>query len=233
MNLNKAEDKLLISRLRELRNVKPEKEWVSSAKLSILGQEEKRTFLPFFQPALAGVTFALALLVFGFAQNSLPGDLLYSLKRVSEDGRMIFVSDQIREQINLEMANKRLTELALLAEKNETGRLPQAINEFQDSIAKLATDSSDESDPVKNKEMVDKMANEMQTVMAYLGADIGGEEFEELKERTDTEYVKYLIADMNERSLTESQQDVLKQMIKLAEQGEYLSALELYLTSQQ
>jgi hypothetical protein len=233
MNLNKAEDKLLISRLRELRNVKPEKEWVSSAKLRILGEEEKTAFFPFFQPALVGATFALALLVFGFAQNSLPGDLLYSLKRVSEDGRMIFVSDQIREQVNLEMANKRLTELALLAEKKETGRLPQAINDFQDSIAKLATDSSDKSDPVKNKEMVDRMANEMQTVMAYLGADIGGEEFEELKERTNIEYVKYLIADMSERSLTESQQNVLKQMIQLAEQGEYLTALELYLTSQQ
>ena len=229
----KTSEKLLISKLRELRSIKPEKDWVSSTKTRILGEDPGFFFFPYFKPALVGAAFALTLFVLGFAQNSLPGDVLYSVKKISERSQAIFVSEQARPQANLELANKRLEELARIAENNQTGKLSQAINEFQASVSQVAKNLSESSDPVKNKEIVDGIASNIQQVNAYLGADVGGQEFAELRQRTNVEYVEYLISDLETRTLTEEQTEILKQMKELAEQGEYLSALELYLLGQQ
>jgi len=229
----KTSEKLLISKLQELRSIRPEKDWVSSTKTRVLGEDPGFYFFPYFKPALVGAAFALTLFVFAFAQNSLPGDALYSVKKISERSQALFVSQQAKPQANLQLANKRLEELSRVAEKNQTGKLSQAIDEFQVSVSQVAKNLSESSDPVRNKEIVDRMVSEAQTVSAYLGADVGGDALAELKERTNVEYVAYLISDLETRTLTESQTEILNQMKELAGQGDYLAALELYLVSQQ
>ncbi|MFA4998913.1 MAG: DUF5667 domain-containing protein [Candidatus Paceibacterota bacterium] len=227
----KTSEKELISKLQELRQIKPEKDWVSLTKTRILGEDPGFYFLPFFKPALVGATFAFVLFVFGFVQNSVPGDFLYSVKKIAEKGQAIFVSDQERPQANLELAGKRLEELAKIAETNQTRKLPQAINEFQTSVSEANKSLERNADPVAVKRIVDQIEKKMQAISS-LGVVVDGEELGELIQNTDRRYAEYLISELEKNALTEEQEEILNQMKELAEEGNYSAALELYLTSQ-
>ena len=88
-------EKELIAKIQELRQLKPRQDWVVLTKKQILGEEKPQfSFIGFLKelqrgekfafqhkPAFAFITTLLVLIgVFGFAQNSVPGDFLFSLK---------------------------------------------------------------------------------------------------------------------------------------------------------
>ena len=52
--------------------------------------------------------------VFGFAQNSVPGDSFFSLKKIAEKGTAVFVSEKGQAKHDLEVAGKRLDDLTVL-----------------------------------------------------------------------------------------------------------------------
>jgi hypothetical protein len=227
-------EKELIARIKELRQIRPRKDWVSLTKRDILGQEPGLLFFPYFKPVFAGVIAASFLFVtFGFAQSSLPGDFLYPIKKISEKGQAVFVSDEEKPAFQIKMANERLEDLSKAQAKN----LAPTISEFQASVSEAAKDLTEieaaPSNPVTIKKIVEetKKLEENKEKAKSRGVVIEGEETEEF-DNALAQVVGSLIEDLEEKSLTEEKEEILKEMKELFEKEKYLDALELGLLNQ-
>lgn len=237
------EEKQLIGKLRELRQIKPSKDWVVLTKKQILGQEEKyQNLISVFQtlfakPAYAGLIVVFVLVglfgTFTFAQKSLPGDPLYQIKKISEKAQAVFVSQSEKPKVQLELANKRVEELNKIAETNQVQKLAPAIKEVQNSFSQ-ATKNLVKLEKT-DKEAVDKIVSlkkNLEKAETTLGTQIGSEEDEETMAEWIKNQVAMLIKELENRILTEKEKELLSQMKELVEKGEYSQALELYLISQ-
>lgn len=250
------EEKQLIGKLRKLRQIKPNPNWVVLTKSQILGQDKPSLSLSsvgyclrlFFgqRLAYAGLIFVFILVgLFGLGQKSLPGDLLYPIKKITEKSQAVFVSEENKPQASLELANKKLEELTKIAQTNQVKNLAPAINEFQASVSEAAKNLSridaTSSDPAVVKKFVDQAKNIEKKVkeVKSLGVVIEGEELSELKEVSNklelaslVLVLKNMISDLENRTLTEKQEEILAQMKELVAEGKYSEALELYLINQ-
>ncbi|MBM3257722.1 MAG: hypothetical protein FJZ05_00695 [Candidatus Nealsonbacteria bacterium] len=220
-------EKELIGKIQQLRQIKPRKDWVLSNKTELLGENTGFTFLPYFKPALAGlVCLFVCVGLFGFSQNSVPGSLLYSIKKISEKGQAFFVADEGKADFALNLADKRLEELTRIAENNQVKNLPQAITEVQASISEAVKSLSGSNQG--NLEKLVELGKNKQITEQILATQIDSEELDHAyMNLTDS-----LIKDLETRTLTEEKQEILVQMKELFEIGEYQQALELYLTNQ-
>ncbi len=248
-------EKELIKKIQELRQIEPRKDWVIFAKERILGEEFSKAGTSAFgwQEFIRGMrvifqhkfAFASLLVVmvfvgllgtFGFAQNSLPGDSLYLLKRITEKSRAVFVSEKDQPKHNLEIVNKRLDDLAKVAQTNEINNLAPAIEEVQKS-EKQAVESLNnldiKKDPDKVKEIViavkDVLKNK-KAIEKVLATKIGDESLEEAVIPYYKISAERLIKEMENRrennSLTEEQEESLAGAKKSYEEEDYIQAFE-------
>jgi len=146
-------EKELILKIKALRNIKPDQNWVAFNKVEILGEEPKVNWISVleFFPGLiykhsrlafaSLIIFGFVVSAFGFAQGALPGDPIYALKRISEKTCLAFVSERDLPQAQLAFANKRLEELNTIAQTNQVKKIAPAVQEFQANISKAAKDS--------------------------------------------------------------------------------------------
>lgn len=167
-------EKKLIGKIQELRQIKPREDWVVLNKRRILGQPRTLSglifdsfrVLPrlFFQYKLAFATLVLVGVLigtFGFAQNSLPGDYLFPLKRITEKTRAVFVSEEEKPRFSLNLANKRLEELSQIAQRGEVRKLAPAISEFQASVSEAAQKLVQIKEPERSREIGREMIAEV------------------------------------------------------------------------
>ena len=229
-------EKELIGKLKNLRQIKPRKDWVCSTKSQILGETPRFTFtfFPYFKPALAGFVAVLVFFgFFGFTKNSLPGDTLYPIKKVMEKSQAVFVSPDEQPAFQLGLANERLEELTCAPVEN----LGPTINEFQASISEAAKNLSrieaTTSDPVAIRKFVEetKRFKENKQKVEALGVVIEGKETEELEMALGL-VVENLISDLESRSLTEDKEEILEEMKEFFTERKYSEVLELYLINQ-
>lgn len=230
-------EKQLIAKLKGLGQIEPRKDWVLSTKNRILGETthssvEGILFNLFFRPklALAGVLSALVVFIlFSVSQNSLPGDPLYSIKKISEQTEGVFVTSRQAPQVQLEIVNRRLAELARIAESNQVKKLAPAINEYQASLVRAAKDlakaAATTSDAVDIKALAQQAKKLTETremlekTYGIAGLDLG------LENDPTRLVVEWLIKDLEKRSLTEKQQELFDQAKEDFEKGDYGSAL--------
>jgi hypothetical protein len=239
------EEKELITKLRELRQIKPSQDWAVLLKNRILdrGQEKVQHENPatiilsifrmiFTKPAYAGLAaffvFAGLFGTFAFAQKSLPGDALYLMKKITERVQSAFVSEEELPMVQLELTNKRLEELAQVAQENRVKNLPSAINETRTSIAEANKNLARASSPAEVKKIVDEIEEKAETISQVLGVAFGETELEELKQSSDKLYAEDLISVLENSTLTEEQKEILSQMKLLTEEGKYSQALILF-----
>jgi hypothetical protein len=217
----------LISKIKKLKQIKPSENWVVLTKTQVLGDEPKFEFISIFKPAFAGITAVLVLLgLFVTAQNSLPGDWLYSFKRISEKGQAVFVSETDKPKNNLELTNKRLEELTKIAETNQVKKLAPAIEEVQDSMAKAANSLNKSTKLEKEIVVQTKKLEENKQKIEALGIVV--EDGQELDNNNTLAklVVEREIKDLDNRTLTESQQKLLEKIKQESEAGNYAEALE-------
>ena len=188
------------------------------------------------KPALATVLCVAVLIgLFGFTQSSLPGDTLFPIKRIKEISQAVFVPNQGQSKYNLELANKRLDDLTKVVETNSAKNLGPAINEFQASVSKAAkslagTEVKKDPTAVKEIALEVKKLEEKADKIKSLGVEIG--ESEELNNALATIYEEYKITveseikDLESRTLTEEQKEILAQVKEDYEKGNYGEALE-------
>lgn len=234
------DEKELIQKIQGLREITPRKEWVFLTKKEILGEEPsyKEKFAEIleifprviFQRKLAYAVLSFLFIVvgtFGFAQQTLPGDLLFTLKKVTEQSQIVFLSDEGQTKYNLEIAQRRLEDLNKLAESGKVKNMAPTITEFQSSISEAAKSlvkggSQDNAEAIKEIALDVKKLAENKSKIESLGVKI--EETEELNDAL-APLVQKEITDLEKSSLTEVQQKLLDWAKIDAENGDYSAAL--------
>jgi len=225
----------LIKKIQTLRGVKPGKDWVLLTKKQILDEEfspevspKSLPFLGLFRYRYALVSLLVLLALgggtFAFAQRALPGDLLYTLKRVVEKTRLSLVSEEERPNLQLEYANQRLASLVEVVEANRVRKLAPIIEEYQANASEAAKGLN----KVKNvdvREIVQKTKEieENKQKIEALGVIVG--ETEEL-DRALARVVENLIEDLEKGSLSEDQKELLEAAKEDYQAGNYPQALE-------
>jgi hypothetical protein len=228
-------EKELIGKIEILSQIRPRKSWVILTKKRILGEEKTipglilesfRTFQGlFFQYKLAFASLFLILILggtFALAQKSLPGEPLFVIKKLTEKSRAVFVSEDEKPKIQLELANKRLEELSQIAQKNDVRKLAPAIDEFQANVLEAAknlakTKKVDKEIIAKTKEL----EKNKEKIEKTLGSQIGTDELENVyKDLAERE-----IKNLENSSLTENQEKILIQAKEYFDAGDYSNAL--------
>jgi len=235
----KFTEKQLISKLQELRQIKPSNHWVVFTKEHVFGKEKTSPELSFIsfikeiqkgerfvfrhKPAFAFALTAVILIgVFGFAQNSVPGEMLFQLKKITENGTAVFVSEKDHAKHNFEMAGKRLDDLTKIVQENEVKNLASAINEYQESVFKAAGGLA-EMESVKEIVSEIKKLEEKEEKIKSLGIEIG--ESEEMHSAL-AKIVEMEINDLEEKTLSEEKQEILAEAKQDYEARNYSQALE-------
>jgi len=230
-------DKELIGKIKELRHIEPKKEWVSFNKKSLLGEEPSIMFFPYLKPAFAFLAVAFVLcgttLGYSFVKSSLPGDVLYVLRKTVHEGQAIFVSDDEKSAFQLGLANDRLQDLATAPIKN----VGPTIDEFQANMLEAAKSLSKMDISTSSVETIQKIVEETKKLeenkqkAESLGVFIGEDKTAEF-ENIFKAIVANLISDLENRTLDEEKTDLLVRIKELFDQAKYSDALELYLINQ-
>lgn len=241
-------EKDLIKKIQEISQIKPRKEWVLLTKSQILGEDaaaevklphlclqrflDGLTIFPKLvlqrKPALISLVVIMGVFVsiLGLAQNSLPGDIFYPVKKLAEKGQNVFASEKDQPRLNLESANRRLDDLTRIAESNKVRNLELAINEFQASVSAAAKSLAErrlsgDKEAVRQIALQVKKLEENKQKITSLGVVTETGELElAIKEITGRE-----LKDMESKNLTEGQQKLLQEAKKDFEAGDYSGAL--------
>ncbi len=229
-------EKQLIGKVRKLRQIRPRKDWVSLTKKDILGEGPGFFFFPYFKPAMAGLITIFVLfgvLGYGLVKNSLPGDVLYAIRKAVHQGQAVFIPEAEKPAFQLKLANDRLEDLTKAPAKN----LAPTISEFQANIAEAAKNlvkiDATTSDPVAIKKIIEETRELEENIekVESLGVVIGQQGMSEWNKAVKR-VTENLIEDLEETTLTEEKEKILSEMKELFAEGEYSAALELYLINQ-
>jgi hypothetical protein len=160
--------------------------------------------------------------LFGFAQNSVPGDSLFALKRFTEQSQAVFIADSYQSIHNLEIAGKRLDDLTKIAQHNDVKNLASAITEYNETVSKAAQGLS-QADNVEDVALEVKRLQEKEDVVRSFGIEISDN-----KDLDDAlaKIVKRELKDLKDKELTEEQELIVADIEQDVEAGDYSSALE-------
>ncbi|MBI1866400.1 MAG: hypothetical protein HY005_01430 [Candidatus Staskawiczbacteria bacterium] len=250
-------EKQLINKLKEFQQIKPNKDWVVLVKNQIFiaqspvkGQikaQKKQTFgFLDFLPALIHqrkLAYAFASLLFimvgmfGFAQYTMPGDALFSVKKLTEQSQTAFISQENQLKNNFETANRRLDDLTQVVKDNKMQNIAPAIREFQASISEatknlVGISGMEQKDykSIKDIAFQIKKIKDNKKELQTLGVDL--EDTKESKDLNDAlaPLVLREIDDLENTTLTEDQQKIMQEVKDLYADGKYSDALEGILT---
>ncbi len=219
----------LISKLQELKQIKPRKDWAFSVKMSILGSDAvvkkvsqgltyKEMFsgiLSLFNKRKLAYAFAVFLFVFagGFGfMKVLPND---ANMKISKESTAALVA--IKSDVEIfKVRSKTLSEITKTDPKN----VSLAVKEVK-SAAKSLTDAIQ-----KDPQLVKSVALEINNNKTYLDI-VGGNDSTEVNDLYKT-VVDYLIEGLekNRINLTEDQKKTLDKIADLRDKGRYVYALE-------
>jgi len=240
-------EKQIISQLKNLKSVKPKEDWVVFAKdkifsegVEVSGIKEERNIVSvvraFFEELQRGerfvfnhklvftsvLTIAIFFGLFGFVQNSVPGNSLFVIKKMAEDGQAAFIADNYKSLHNLEMAGKRLDDLKKIAQTNDVRNLAPALEEYNETVSRAAKTLS-QTGNVKEVAAAIKTLHEKQDMVKSYGVEVGDND--EL-DNALADIVDRELESLAETELTEEQQEILAGAGQKAEEGNYESALE-------
>ena len=248
------DEKELIKQISRLKEIKPREDWVILTKKRILEKEalqynlplHKRRFSGIFElvslfpkylgrPALVMPVLAVLVaggLVWQASTKSLPGDTLYAIKAVTEQTVLKLSSEEKRPFLQIELTQKRLSELARITENNQIKNLPSAIREFEITASELSGSLNKivENHPEKALQVgkiIVKLQEDKSKVEKALGTKLNVNGEDELD--AGTQFVKEIVEDAlaDENSfLTPEQQELLELAQQAYEEGDYHAAFE-------
>lgn len=213
----------LIQNLRKLNQIQPRKGFIVSAKKEILGESPGFGLFSVLKPVYAGL-FCLFMIfgLFQFSQNALPGELLFQLKKITEKVQTMFVSEEERPTLSLFLANQRLMDLAIIAEEDQAQKLAPAMNEFKLKTVEVAKNIANMTEV--NEEIivqVKQLEENKEKIEQVLATKIDTEEYDNAL----AQMIEREILALEENTLTEEEQEILKGIKEYFENGEYSEAL--------
>jgi len=234
----------LIKKLESLKGTRPNNEWVSLVKRDIIGKqfemetttfntilnaigsvfETPRIFAPVLASMLVGV-FGFALVT---AQNTLPGDGLYSLKQAYEEVRISMMSPQEKAIAQVEQFDKRLSELDKITEESENQgkKLAAGIVEVQKALVVASKQLSKLPEGQKTElvnNIVSKMAKIEKTTNASI-VDSENKDYQEFYKFLAESEIKELEA--NAENLTSKQMNLLNHAKESFDVSDYAKAVD-------
>ncbi len=229
------EQKDLISQIKKLREIEPRKDWVLTLKKEILKEEVKAPFLFSFKiPLVLASLLILISFSFVFAKNSLPGDFLYPLKITSEKLILTFTPQEEKPKLQLEITKTRLEELKKIAKENKIEKLTPAIKEVKKSLpvaSQTIKEVLKEKEDIKKVKEIAKKVKEIEREteeVKSLGIVIdSNKELEKSTNELKKVLVENEIKDLEKRTLTQPQKEMLEKIKESYNNGDYNKALEL------
>jgi hypothetical protein len=240
--MSKITEKQLILKLQALKEIKPRKEWASLLKSQILTGEQAKTVISAQKVSIFDVisnfkfqilnsfskrlAYSFAVLVFvvagliGFAEYTVPGDLLFPVKKLAEQSQA-GLAGQTGLQQNIANLSSRINDLAQVAKEGKKNSIPSVISEISLNAKDLVKNIKDNS--VKDPKTLAEIADSLKTLASVPGTDLS--ENQDVKDLYQT-IVQSQIADLNETTLTEDQEKILLEIEDLYEQEKYADALE-------
>ena len=173
--------------------------------------------------------------IFGFAQYTMPGDMLFSVKKLTEQSQTVFVSSENQLKNNFEIASRRLDDLTQVVKDNRMSNIAPAIREFQASISSatknlIGSIGQKDSQSIKSIALQIKKIEDNKKELQTLGVDLG--DTQESKDLNDAlaPLVQREIDDLEKTTLTEEQLIKMQLVKDLYADGKYSDALEEILT---
>lgn len=233
-------DKNLIKQLQGLKEINPREEWVLLTKENLFKEKKKfeaievikkESFISIFGKALfnhkPAFAFAFSVLVFvgifGFAQGSMPGDSLFSLKKIAEKGQAAFIyGGNQKTKYSLEIVNKRLDDLAKIAQSSANKNLAPAIKEYKQAALSAAKNLAQAAN-IKEIAPEVKKIEESEKKIKSLGVQFD----DEINlDNTMKDVVKREIDSFQSQNISEADKQALNEAISYYESGNYSDALE-------
>lgn len=162
-------------------------------------QSPAESFIPSFEAFRLPVpraVFAGILVVMAFwlisstataAQNSLPGQTLYAVKRTVEKIQLTLTVDEVKKtEIRIKHAENRLTEAKTIVDTSSTTDekiVEQTLNDLKDTTAKVSNESSDNSGLLKK---VVELTDKQESVLSDIENKVSGETKKVAGEALDT-----------------------------------------------
>lgn len=151
-----------IDQLKQLKNLHPSQEWLDATRYQLASRvfdEEKRSFWQWLkEPQFGALVFCVLLILVGgpwllvkASETSLPGELLYSVKKVSENIQTSMASEETKSNLQVGFADRRLQELNKMADNSS------------------APVDTDEAEAEKVKQVVESFRNNLADASAYVG----------------------------------------------------------------
>jgi hypothetical protein len=153
-------EKDLIRKIKKLERIQPSQEWFIQTRHNLTVQidfEKRKSKIDFGfgflhwlrEPHSVILSFCLLFifitvpwLTIKASQSSLPGDLLYPVKKATEEIQAIVTSEESKAQLQVEFASRRLEELAKITEvddffpSEERGeKVKEVVNELRNNLA--------------------------------------------------------------------------------------------------
>ena len=134
--------------IQQYKQIRPDNDWslANRSKISSIYQlEDTESITRFLTPVYVTIGLVFIILITGVSlvsasKNSLPGDFLYSIKRVSERTKMAMTVDKSKRAVlRAEILDHRLGEAKILEEKNSP-LLKTAVQDFQNELSNFKND---------------------------------------------------------------------------------------------
>lgn len=239
------DNKDLIGKIKKLKKVEPSKDWLVSARQNLMKEIDFKEPLGFFEWLKQGESMALAfclILIFiggpwltlKAAQLSLPGELLYSVKRAGENVQSVTALGEKKSQLQGDFACRRLEELTRITENdpfNETDeKAKQIVSDFRNSLANFSqnidTISKEQAVAVviQTKKIKDNLDKAQENAPSDIKEDLAKAE-ETIKEFSQ-QILAVLTADNQETGTTTPDQEILIFLREL-ESGETTTTEEI------
>lgn len=224
----------LIKKLESLKTSKPDANWAVLTKSNILSQEfEKQSFSlfnylkqPKLVPAFVSVLMVLFVAPFIFAQNALPGEKLYTFKKIGETIKYSLEKDKSVAQ--LEQVQVKLGELDRITEQSENQgyKLAAGIKETKKALTKATKELANVPESQK-AELVGQIVNQITAIEKKTNAAImdTDKEYQALYKFFVENEIKEI--ELRQESLSEEQLKIFNQAKDLFAEEKYSEALEM------
>ncbi|MAG44588.1 hypothetical protein CL633_01735 [bacterium] len=229
----------LIKKLQKLKSIQPSRAWLFNNREKLANQiPEDLWKVPGWSMAVLSLvlvvgTASLMIGIVGAAQNSLPGEVLHSLKIVSEKAQVSFVSQNKKAQLEVKFVENRVEELnqVLNNEKEPKKKVSKArevskkitqykkeLEQAKEEIPELAVDQV--------MEQAQEVSDQTLKIVASVNSDENGLELQNTQEISTEEIIARIQADLEEKE-AELGEEALKQARLYFESGDYVLVLEL------
>ncbi len=236
-------EKQLIEAIKGLNEIKPRKEWAYLLKSQLFTEPAEKKivnweiekFIENWKLIISNsfsrrLAYALATFLFvivgalGFAQYTLPGDALFSVRVLTEQSQAA-LSGQTGLKQNMATLGNRINDLALIAKEGRKSNIASAIDEVKKSASELAKTLDNKL--VEDAGTAKELAAEVQKIRQLQTlADLS--DSPEIKSLNDAlaPVVENEIKDLEKATLTEEQIEKLDEVKALYDKEDYSAALE-------